>query len=332
MAERAVVAIILAAMLRLVNSRLTRFAIPVTRIVVRAVVNMRLSIPSAVQALEHVILKKPVLGRMLLVLLMLLLLMVTTPISLLSLFVVCTPLTLLPGTSCGDSSLYCASGQCTSRDLQCKTLMGSLTQGNDTNACSDDGCQISCSSPSFGSNVCYSMQQNFLDGTSCGGGGRCKNGSCKGTSVGGEIKEWVSHNKTLVISLSTVLGSLALIGILSCLLSCWRRKRLAPASAGGINSKGGKTSGRNDMAAAAVASSNRKSRRRPDGSKSTSGSSGSGSGSSGRRHRSRKRGPPTDGPQIPSQMYPQMGQIRAGPDDYYPQPPPYTNRPTVRYA
>jgi hypothetical protein len=71
--------------------------------------------------------------------------------------------------------LTCASGQCTSRDLQCKTLMGSYTQNNDTYACDDLSCQLTCASPEFGPNVCYSMQQNFLDGTACGGGGKCEN-------------------------------------------------------------------------------------------------------------------------------------------------------------
>lgn len=78
------------------------------------------------------------------------------------------------GTSCG-SNLQCASGQCTSRDQQCKTVMGSYTQGNDTYACNSQTCMLSCASPEFGPNVCYSMQQNFLDGTTCGGGGRCDN-------------------------------------------------------------------------------------------------------------------------------------------------------------
>lgn len=127
------------------------------------------------------------------------------------------------GTSCGNSSsLYCASGQCTSRDLQCKTLMGSYTQGNDTYACSSSGCQISCASPEFGSNVCYSMQQNFLDGTSCQGGGRCSNGQCTGSSVGKEITSWIQSNKTLVIALASVIGGLLILGILSC---CWSRYR-----------------------------------------------------------------------------------------------------------
>jgi len=80
------------------------------------------------------------------------------------------------GHGCGSSGLKCASGQCTSRDVQCKTVMGSYTQGNnDTYACDNSGCVISCASPQFGPNVCYGLQQNFLDGTSCGGDGTCRN-------------------------------------------------------------------------------------------------------------------------------------------------------------
>ena len=81
------------------------------------------------------------------------------------------------GQNCGNSSqsLQCASGQCTSRNQQCKTLMGSYTTKNDTYACDSQACQLSCASPEFGPGVCYSMQQNFLDGTTCGGGGKCNN-------------------------------------------------------------------------------------------------------------------------------------------------------------
>ena len=56
--------------------------------------------------------------------------------------------------------------------------MGSFTSNNDTYACDSDGCQLSCASPQFGPNSCYGMQQNFLDGTRCGGGGKCSNVSC----------------------------------------------------------------------------------------------------------------------------------------------------------
>jgi len=78
------------------------------------------------------------------------------------------------GDSCGNG-LRCASGQCTSRDQQCKTVMGSYTQGNDTYACDNSNCMLSCASPEFGRGVCYGLQQNFLDGTSCTGGGTCQN-------------------------------------------------------------------------------------------------------------------------------------------------------------
>jgi hypothetical protein len=78
------------------------------------------------------------------------------------------------GTDCGNG-LSCASGQCTSRDLQCKTIMGSYTQTNDTYACDNSNCMISCASPEFGANRCYGLQQNFLDGTGCTGGGKCSN-------------------------------------------------------------------------------------------------------------------------------------------------------------
>ena len=78
------------------------------------------------------------------------------------------------GQSCGDG-LQCASGQCTSRDQQCKTVMGTYTRGNDTHACDSQGCVISCASPEFGYGTCYGLQQNFLDGTECGGGGHCQN-------------------------------------------------------------------------------------------------------------------------------------------------------------
>jgi len=100
--------------------------------------------------------------------------------------------------------------------------MGSYTQGNDTYACSSSGCQISCASPEFGPNVCYSMQQNFLDGTSCQGGGKCSNGQCEGASVGKEITSWIQNNKTLVIALASVIGGLLILTILAC---CWSRYR-----------------------------------------------------------------------------------------------------------
>ncbi|KAI9741176.1 MAG: hypothetical protein M1834_002889 [Cirrosporium novae-zelandiae] len=128
------------------------------------------------------------------------------------------------GKSCGDS-LTCASGQCTSRDLQCKTLTGQLGVGNDTYACDSYSCTITCASPELGSNACYEMQQNFLDGTSCGGGGKCENGVCKGSSATKEIGSWISDHKGLVIGLSAGLGAVILLLVLGCIYrSCVARR------------------------------------------------------------------------------------------------------------
>ncbi|KAI1608058.1 Metallo-peptidase family M12-domain-containing protein [Exophiala viscosa] len=132
------------------------------------------------------------------------------------------------GTGCTSGNftgLACASGQCTSRNLQCKTLMGSYTSDNDTYACDSGSCTISCASPSFGANVCYSMQQNFLDGTPCNGDGKCENGVCSGSTVGGEVKSWIDNNKTLVIALASALGGIILLAILGCCVRACRRRK-----------------------------------------------------------------------------------------------------------
>ncbi|MCJ1313284.1 hypothetical protein MMC25_006961 [Agyrium rufum] len=129
------------------------------------------------------------------------------------------------GQGCGNG-LQCASGQCTSRNLQCKTLMGSYTSNNDTYACDDQGCTLSCASPQFGPGTCYSMQQNFLDGTPCGGGGTCGNGQCKGTSTLKEANQWITHNKPLVIGLAVGVGTLILLLITACLVRRCATSRL----------------------------------------------------------------------------------------------------------
>lgn len=135
------------------------------------------------------------------------------------------------GTACGGTTrgagglLACASGQCTSRDLQCKTLMGSLTSGNDTRSCNGQGCQLSCASPEFGPNVCYTMQQNFLDGTSCQGGGRCDNGACRGATVGNEISGWIRDNKAVFIPAVAAGGAVLVLAVLACCIHTCRKRR-----------------------------------------------------------------------------------------------------------
>lgn len=128
------------------------------------------------------------------------------------------------GTSCG-SGLQCASGQCTSRNQQCQSLMGSLTTNNDTSACDSSSCQISCKSPEFGDNVCYTMSQNFLDGTTCDSGGKCNNGNCQGSNVGDEIKSWITDNKQIVIPVACVVGLLIIGAVACCIWSTCRRSK-----------------------------------------------------------------------------------------------------------
>lgn len=128
------------------------------------------------------------------------------------------------GEKCGDG-LRCASGQCTSRNQQCKLIMGSMLDGNDTKACDDSSCQVVCTGPSQPPNVCAAVVQNFLDGTTCHGGGHCKGGRCVGSTFGGEVKSWVDDHKSLVIGLAAGIGGLIILGILSALFKRCRRPR-----------------------------------------------------------------------------------------------------------
>ncbi|KAL7624044.1 hypothetical protein AAE478_005601 [Parahypoxylon ruwenzoriense] len=132
------------------------------------------------------------------------------------------------GESCGasGSGLTCASGQCTSRDLQCSTLVGSITNNSDTRACDSQSCLLRCSSSRLGPNACYDMQQYFLDGTPCEGGGHCSNGQCRGSSLTDQVGSWINDNKNIVIPVVSVVGGLILIGLISCICtSCRRRLR-----------------------------------------------------------------------------------------------------------
>lgn len=69
--------------------------------------------------------------------------------------------------------------------------MGRYSPVNDTRSCGSTDCQLTCASPEFGEDVCFRMQQNFLDGTPCSGDGSCKNGICAGSSPLGEVKSWI---------------------------------------------------------------------------------------------------------------------------------------------
>lgn len=138
------------------------------------------------------------------------------------------------GEPCGDpdEGLTCASGRCTSRDLQCKTFLStSVADGNDTTSCSSRGCELSCASPRLGPQQCYILNQWFMDGTPCEGGGKCYNGNCQGSSLPRQIASWIDENRHIFIPVVCVVGGLLLLAFLSCCWSCFRRRR---RSSGGI--------------------------------------------------------------------------------------------------
>src|SRR5579871_6798225 len=95
-----------------------------------------------------------------------------------------TDITKPDGTNCGNG-LQCASGSCTSRDLQCQQIVN-----GSTGACDSSSCMLTCTSPSTGANTCLIVQQNYVDGTPCGLGGTCQTGVCEGGSTGAAISSW----------------------------------------------------------------------------------------------------------------------------------------------
>lgn len=133
------------------------------------------------------------------------------------------------GTDCGNG-LQCATGQCTSRNQQCQALMGGVVSNNDTEACGSSSCQIQC----LNGGICYEINQNFLDGTTCGGGGKCRNGVCRGASAGDEILSWINDNKQIFIPVVCVVGGLIILAIVTCIFSRCRRssrRRAVPSRA-----------------------------------------------------------------------------------------------------
>jgi hypothetical protein len=103
------------------------------------------------------------------------------------------------------------------------SISGASTSG-ETKACESQGCQLSCQSSTFRPDTCVVLNQNFLDGTPCQGGGKCGNGRCEGASIGNEIKDWISANKQIVIPVACVLGGIILIAIASCIFGSIKKR------------------------------------------------------------------------------------------------------------
>ncbi|KAI8377741.1 Metallo-peptidase family M12-domain-containing protein [Radiomyces spectabilis] len=116
-------------------------------------------------------------------------------------------------SSCGNG-MQCASGQCTSRDQQCRARGVSM---NVTRACSaaSGSCVLTCAY-NGGLGTCLQFNGYFLDGTSCGIGGTCKNGHCDLQNFGSNVKNWFDQHKEIVIPVAIVVGLLLLFCFFRC--------------------------------------------------------------------------------------------------------------------
>ena len=124
------------------------------------------------------------------------------------------------GQNCG-SGLQCASGQCTSRQLQCEQQMN-----GSRDPCDNIQCALTC----YVGNQCFIANQYFITGTPCGNGGFCETGICDQGSVGHQIDSWFDNNKTWVIPVVAVIGGLIVLLTLYCWISSCvaKRKRSKP--------------------------------------------------------------------------------------------------------
>jgi hypothetical protein len=127
------------------------------------------------------------------------------------------------GDSCASDGLTCASGHCTSRDLQCQEQSASgmsFTRACPLNAA--NSCSISCRNPSSSSS-CLILQSQFIDGTECGNGGTCLAGECQSHGWQNTFKGWYRENLNIAIPV-TIIVAILILAILYCIgRSCYRR-------------------------------------------------------------------------------------------------------------
>ena len=136
------------------------------------------------------------------------------------------------GDSCGSGGLTCASGRCTSRDLQCQQQGTSLGLTRACPTSTSSGCSIACINPNGFGNSCLVLQQNWVDGTECASG-RCQNGQCVGGNWQDTFKNWYRSNLQISIPVTIVVALIVFV-ILGCIFRCcFRRKgkKVAPSSA-----------------------------------------------------------------------------------------------------
>ncbi|KAL1411363.1 hypothetical protein Q8F55_002318 [Vanrija albida] len=133
------------------------------------------------------------------------------------------------GDSCGNG-LSCAAGVCTSLDLQCKKAGSSM---NLTQACGQRGdktCIVTCKDPRI-PNQCTILQTPLLDGSPCGYGGHCYNGTCNAGPWNKVFESLYTQNLQYSIPITVVVGLIILVilwSIFRCVRRCCTRRPEKP--------------------------------------------------------------------------------------------------------
>ena len=123
------------------------------------------------------------------------------------------------GTICELEGGKCASGICTSRDLQCRSVGKRLGIKNSCKQ-TPNTCQLTCESAG---GSCVTMSAYFMDGTPCGSKGICENGKCSQISLQGLMED----NSTLVLVLGATVGSLLFVLLLRALMTISRTRSIS---------------------------------------------------------------------------------------------------------
>ena len=127
------------------------------------------------------------------------------------------PVKVPDGTKCEIRGALCASGQCTSRSMQCAAIGTRLGL---TEECPYDkgSCSVVCKRGSG----CVILDAKFIDGTPCGYSGKCHDGVCSEASY----KTFAIRNALpLGLVAAAIMLWLAFFIVTNC-ISCGRRRTL----------------------------------------------------------------------------------------------------------
>ncbi|GMK53918.1 hypothetical protein CspeluHIS016_0105040 [Cutaneotrichosporon spelunceum] len=121
------------------------------------------------------------------------------------------------GTNCGNG-LQCASGHCTSLDEQCLKAGASLNLTQACDARDDQSCYVTCKDPKV-ANQCTILQTVLINGSPCGYGGHCYNGTCSPGSWQERLGAMYRQNLQIAIPV-TIAAAIVLGMILYSLARC----------------------------------------------------------------------------------------------------------------